>query len=315
VAILLAWRWSEKISAVGPRRLAQLLPLLLLWLDLNWQMPWPATVHRAIYEPNLPRSQSLPSAGTARVLIPSTVHNAFDHTALPDAATDYLVRRFGLAGNCNLLDHVAKCDGFFPLYLSAHAAWYYNYFDDRQPAVPLLDFLGVANVLENTGSRFVWRERTNYLPRLTVGQKPIFADDLTTLAALTNANFAPQREVYLPVEARPFVTVSHASAAQILSFKSAAQHLEATVAATEPTILVVAQTYYHPWRAYVDGQPVRLWRANYAFQALVVPTGTHQVKLVYEDHRFYFGAAVSLATLGGCIGFFFRRQKTAGENK
>ena len=315
VAILLAWRWSEKISAVGPRRLAQLLPLLLLWLDLNWQMPWPATVHRAIYEPNLPRSQSLPSAETARVLIPSTVHNAFDHTALPDAATDYLVRRFGLAGNCNLLDHVAKCDGFFPLYLSAHAAWYYNYFDDRQPTVPLLDFLGVANVLENTGSRFVWRERTNYLPRLTVGQKPIFADDLTTLAALTNANFAPQREVYLPVEARPFVTVSHASAAQILSFKSAAQHLEATVAATEPTMLVVAQTYYHPWRAYLDGQPVRLWRANYAFQALVVPTGTHQVKLVYEDHRFYFGAAVSLATLGGCIGFFFRRQKTAGENK
>ncbi|MEI7534791.1 MAG: YfhO family protein [Verrucomicrobiae bacterium] len=312
VAILMAWLWSKKISGVGPRRLGQLLPLLLLWLDLNWQMPPPATVHRAIYEPNLPRSQPLPSAETARVLIPSTVHNAFDHTALPDAATDYLVRRFGLAGNCNLLDHVAKCDGFFPLYLSVHAAWYYNYFDDRQPAMPLLDFLGVANVLENTGNRFVWRERNTFLPRLTVGQKPIFADDLTTLVALTNVNFAPQREVYLPAEAHPFVTVSHASAAQILSFKSAAQHLEATVVATEPTMLVAAQTYYHPWQAYVDGQPVRLWRANYAFQALVVPAGTHQVKLVYEDQRFYFGSVVSLVTLGGCICFFFRRQKTAG---
>ena len=100
-----------------------------------------------------------------------------------------------------------------------------------------------------------------------------------------------------------------------MSFNSAAQNLEATVATTASTMVVVAQTYYHPWRAYVDGQPVRLWRANYAFQALVVPAGTHRVKLVYEDRRFYFGATVSLVTLGGCICFFFRRQKTAGENK
>ena len=300
-AILFTWLWSDKISEVTPRRLCQLLPLLLLWLDMNSQMPLPATVNRDLYEPDFPRALPLPQQGTARVLIASNVRTLFDHSALPDAATDYLARRFGLAGNCNLLDHVAKCDGFFSLDLSVHAAWYYNYFDDRQPAKPLLDFLGAAKVLENTGNRFVWRARTNYLPRLTAGQKPIFADDLTTLAALTNANFSPQREVYLPVEARPFVTVSHFNSAQILSFNSTAQHLEAIVAATEPTMLVAAQTYYYPWRAYVDGQPVRLWRANYAFQALVVPTGTHQIKLVYEDHWFYFGTIISLVTLLGCL--------------
>ena len=77
-------------------------------------------------------------------------------------------------------------------------------------------------------------------------------------------------------------------------------------------MLVAAQTYYHPWHAYVDGQPVRLWRANYAFQAVVIPAGAHQVRLVYEDRRFNFGAVVSLATLAGCGIFFFRRGGDAG---
>ena len=310
-AILLTWAWSEKITGLTPHRLCQLLPLLLLWLDLNWQMPPPPTVSRAIYEPSLPRSQPLPQFAAARVLIPADVREMFNHSVLPDAATDYLGRRFALAGNCNLLDGVAKCDGFFPLTLSDHAALFYNFFDDRHPAAPLLDFLGVADVLQNKITNLAWLPRTTFLPRLTVGQKPLFAGDLATLAALTNADFSPRDEVYLPPEARAFVAAGNASAARILSVNYATQHIEATVATPEPTMLVVAQTYYHPWHAYVDGRRVRLWRANYAFQAVVVPAGTHQVQLVYEDRRFYFGAAVSLATLAGCVCYFFRRGARA----
>jgi hypothetical protein len=318
-AILLAWVWSGKITGVTPRRLGQLLPLLLLWLDLDRQMPPPPTVNRSIYQPNLPRSPALPQATVARVLVPSDVRDMFYHSVLPDAATDYLSRRFALTGNCNLLDGIAKCDGFFPLYLSGHAALFYNFFDDRHPAAPLLDFLGVADVLQSQSNRLEWVPRTTYLPRLTVGQKPLFAGDLATLAALTNTDFSPRREVYLPLAARPFVTASTASNARILSANYAAQHIEAEVAAPEPTLLVAAQTYYHPWQAYVDGQRVRLWRANYAFQAVVVPAGTHQVKLVYEDRRFQTGTAISVTTLIGCIFCLVRwsaaRRRGAAREK
>jgi uncharacterized membrane protein YfhO len=61
----------------------------------------------------------------------------------------------------------------------------------------------------------------------------------------------------------------------------------------------------------VDGQPVHLWRANYAFQAVEVPAGVHEVKLVYEDRRFYAGAAISLATLAGCLIAGWRRRITS----
>jgi len=258
----------------------------------------------------------LPQFAAARVLIPADIRERFNHTVLPDAATDYLVRRFALAGNCNLLDGVAKCDGFFPLTLSDHAALFYNIWDNRHAAAPLLDFLGVADVLQNGSNHLAWMPRTTYQPRLTIGQQPIFADDYATLTALTNASFSPSQEVYLPLEARALVTAEAANTARILSASYTAQCIEAQVETPEPTMLVAAQTYYHPWRAYVDGQRVRLWRANYAFQAVVVPAGAHRVKLVYEDRRFYFGAAISLATFAGCVCFFFRRQKnSAGENK
>ena len=54
----------------------------------------------------------------------------------------------------------------------------------------------------------------------------------------------------------------------------------------------MAQAYYHPWHAYVDGKPTRLWRANYAFQALEVPAGNHQIQVVYEDKAFKIGGVI-----------------------
>jgi len=44
-----------------------------------------------------------------------------------------------------------------------------------------------------------------------------------------------------------------------------------------------------------------LWRANYAFQAVEVPAGRHEVLLVYRDEAFQAGAAVSLCALLLCL--------------
>jgi uncharacterized membrane protein YfhO len=65
-------------------------------------------------------------------------------------------------------------------------------------------------------------------------------------------------------------------------------------------MVVVAQAYYHPWHAYVDGKRAPLWRANHAFQALEVPAGKHQIRLVYEDRSFIYGCIISLGCLLGC---------------
>jgi len=312
LAISAAWFCANRPSTPASRRWWQALFLFLVWLDLFGLMPQPQTVSRAVYQPGLSRRWSVPQWGAARAQILSVTLDQFYHSSLSDAATDYLGRRFALNANCNLLDDIPKCDGFFPLYLSDYAALFFNFYRDNVPADPLRDFLGVSRTLVLESNRYVWQPRASPMPLLTAGQKPLFADGVAALQMLTNADFQPRREVYLPTEAKPFITAGRTAAAELSPVSYSAQRIETRVNAAAPTLVVVAQTYYPCWRGYVDGRPVRVWPANYAFQALEVPAGSHEVKLVYEDRRFYLGAIISLVTLAGCLGFCaFRRRHGA----
>ena len=295
--------FAKKIPALTSRRLWQLLLLLLVWLDLYQHVPRPQTVNRSVYQTGLARPLTAPHFGEARALVPSTTSSEFDHLCLADATADYLGRRFTLSSDCNLLDQIPSCGGFFPLCLSRYAALFYTY-DNNSTANPLLDFIGVSETLTLLTNRCEWTPRSTAMPLLTGGQKPLFTDDLTAVLMLTNANFNPRREVCLPVEAKAFIAASNAAVVKISPPKFSAEQIEADVEAGAPTLLVAAQIYYHPWHASVDGRPTRLWPANYAFQAFAVPAGTHHVKLIYEDRRFYLGAAISLITLAGCLIFY-----------
>lgn len=147
------------------------------------------------------------------------------------------------------------------------------------------------------------------MPLITAGQEPRFRENAAALREMTGANFDPARFVYLPSDAEPFVTATNRSQVKILSRHFAAQDVGAEVDASAPAMVVVAQSYYHCWHAYVDGQPTRLFRANYAFQALQVPAGRHVVRLAYEDNFFRLGSGLSLGSLAGCLVLLARRSK------
>jgi uncharacterized membrane protein YfhO len=65
--------------------------------------------------------------------------------------------------------------------------------------------------------------------------------------------------------------------------------------------LVISQSFYHPWRAFVDDRPSPLLRANYAFQAVQVSGGRHHVRLVYQDRAFFVGNIVSGMAVIACL--------------
>lgn len=58
-------------------------------------------------------------------------------------------------------------------------------------------------------------------------------------------------------------------------------------------LLFVSDTWYPSWRAYVDGKETKIYRANYAFRAVAIPTGEHEVKFIYKPDSFYDGIKVS----------------------
>jgi uncharacterized membrane protein YfhO len=56
--------------------------------------------------------------------------------------------------------------------------------------------------------------------------------------------------------------------------------------------VVLTDTYYPGWRAYVDGKPATIYRANYMFRAVRVGAGRHHVRFHYEPASFAAGAAL-----------------------
>ncbi|MCU0489859.1 MAG: YfhO family protein, partial [Anaerolineales bacterium] len=64
--------------------------------------------------------------------------------------------------------------------------------------------------------------------------------------------------------------------------------------------------------ARLDGQPETIWRANYLFKAVEIPSGEHRLSIAYRPTWFYMGFAISClawAGFGGMI-YFIRRFST-----
>ena len=60
--------------------------------------------------------------------------------------------------------------------------------------------------------------------------------------------------------------------------------------------VVVRDTWYPGWQATVDGVPAPVLRADYLFNAVSVPAGSHQVELEYKPVSFISGLWVSLVS-------------------
>ena len=79
-------------------------------------------------------------------------------------------------------------------------------------------------------------------------------------------------------------------------------HLRVTL--TDNALLVISQPYAPGWTAAVDGQPATLLRADYAFDGLALPAGSHDVDLRYVPAGLVAGtagAALALLLLLGSL--------------
>lgn len=75
-------------------------------------------------------------------------------------------------------------------------------------------------------------------------------------------------------------------------------------------ILVLNDTDYPGWLAFVDGRPASVVNVDYLFRGVLVPPGTHHVQFRYEPRSFHFGvmlSALSIASLGLLLTYRARR--------
>ena len=101
---------------------------------------------------------------------------------------------------------------------------------------------------------------------------------------------------------------------EMVSYDS--RNLSLKVRMSAPGYLVVADTFYPGWQAYVDGQARPVLRANWLFRALELPAGEHSVEMRYEPA--FWGAGWLLALLAvvglGVLGFALPHAPESGNS-
>jgi len=70
-------------------------------------------------------------------------------------------------------------------------------------------------------------------------------------------------------------------------------------------ILFLSDTYYPGWKALVDGRETKIYKANYAFRAIVIPAGIHTGKFIYDPESFKLGYRVTLLSAAALLIFIF----------
>ncbi|MDP2727038.1 MAG: YfhO family protein [Dehalococcoidia bacterium] len=142
-------------------------------------------------------------------------------------------------------------------------------------------------------------ENREILPRAFLVPKAVsLPGGPAVLTRLQERDFDPLQEVLLeePVSAPEVSSPQAPGLANIRTYED--QRVVVEVDAQQPAFLFLGDSYYPGWRAYVDGQETKVYRADYLFRAVQVPQGRHLVEFRYQPDSFVLGLWVSVATAG-----------------
>ncbi len=151
-----------------------------------------------------------------------------------------------------------------------------------------------------------WLYRVNrVVPRVYVVSRAVSErDPVKVLARLSSTGFDPREEVILE-KPLPFSGEGHFDAREkILHYGSRNVKIQASL--NSAGVLVLTDSFYPGWRAFVDGKEQEILRANLFFRAVPLPAGDHLVEFRYQPLSFTIGLTLSLITFCGMIvGCYF----------
>jgi hypothetical protein len=187
-----------------------------------------------------------------------------------------------------------------------------------QRGSPLYNFLNAQFVIADKGqppadSRFVpvYADdpavdiylNTAAQPRIRlVYQAALVASGEEAFGAIHAPGFDPEQTVVLDTTSAreaPLPAQPPADAASNLFYTAYAPEAYTVVAQTPgPAYLVFSEVWYPGWRAWVDGVEAPIYRANFAFRAVYLPSaGEHVVAMRFDSPTWKLGLGATLLTL------------------
>jgi hypothetical protein len=98
-------------------------------------------------------------------------------------------------------------------------------------------------------------------------------------------------------------------------------YLKYTANNSNEGLAVFSEMYYADgWNAFIDGNKVPHFRADYALRALVIPAGKHQIEFKFEPQVVKTGSTIAMASSLGMVllilgGLYFERRKSWFSHK
>ncbi len=169
----------------------------------------------------------------------------------------------------------------------------------------------------------VW-ENPEMLPRAFFVYSYQVEPKLDILHAMDSGHFNPRNLLFFdqPPKGMPALDTAPLDTSKeklTMDYKNEDITIHSTTAGNR--LLFMSDAWYPDWHATIDGKPTPIYRADYAFRAVAVPAGQHEITFTYYDPKYVEGRTISLVTnalaligLGiGIVGFTFERRKKRPE--
>lgn len=184
-----------------------------------------------------------------------------------------------------------------------------------------------TNVFEGGGGITVWENKC-LVPRAWIVYNSKVVDDQQIALVPLTAETCGLPEIPLPLSLSPALTGEGARELVQNNLLTAdpfevtgygPNEIVGTANAQADGYVIFSETFVPGWRAFVDGQEAPVVRANYLFRAVPIPSGQHQVRMIYDPLSFKLGAIISgLVLVSVIVGFgwlWLSRVKRSAKGK
>ncbi len=153
-------------------------------------------------------------------------------------------------------------------------------------------------------------ENPQALPECYVAYQCFYAKDrIESAILLTSSRFNPAEQVILESvpEAIATLSINRGRKVEALDlFRASSSDLIVEVSIPQATCLVVTDTFYPGWQAFLDGREVPIYRANFLFRGILIPAGKHQIHIQCLLLSFKLGVLMALLVWTVILSFSFR---------
>jgi len=136
------------------------------------------------------------------------------------------------------------------------------------------------------------------LPRVWSVNKIVFYEDEEDLVAkMVSADFDPSRMAVIEEGELKENVVNNLGESKIRFLEYLPNREKIEISMDKPGLLIESASHYPGWRAYLDGEEVKVIKANYSLRAYMVPRGRHILEVVYEPKSFRRGSIITILSL------------------